>query len=69
MVKSPIYIFSILLFIACKNNEIKNQQVNLYSLQKDQLPVYEADLDHKGLILSVQKRFDRSMKNLSLIHI
>lgn len=63
MVKSPIYIFSILLFIACKNNEIKNQQVNLYSLQKDQLPVYEADLDHKGLILSVQKRFDRSMKN------
>ena len=68
MVKFPVYIFCILLFIACKNNEIKDPLVNLYTLQETQLPVYEKDIDHKGLILSVQKRVDRSMKNGQAIY-
>ncbi len=63
MVKFPSYLFCLFLFIACKNKELQIQPEVLYTLQKDQLPAYESDIDHKGLILAVQKRFDRSMKN------
>ncbi len=69
MVKSLLCLFIFILFIACLNKDAESKPDILYSLAKSELPAFESDLNHKGIIVSVQKSFGRSMSNGQAIYI
>lgn len=68
MLNSPAFILFLVFCIGCKYNNSKQKLDSLFTLHEDQLPAYESDIDHKGLLQEVQKRFDRSMKNGQAIY-
>lgn len=45
------------------NKKEENQPDIPFTLNKDQLPSYEKDIDHKGIIASVEQDYDRAMKH------
>lgn len=62
MLKCVLYIFTLVMFISCMNKK-EDHSDTPYTLGINQLPVYEGDIDHKGIITAVEKAYGQSMKH------
>jgi hypothetical protein len=70
MQRSQVRVFVVLLFLvaACISKKEGSQSNVVFTLTEEQLPAYEKDIDHKGLINGIQDRYDESLRTGQYIY-
>lgn len=63
MLKLIFCLSFLVVLISCMNKKEENHTDIPFTLNKDQLPSYEKDIDHKGIIASVEENYNRAMKH------
>lgn len=58
----------ILLLVGCMSKNEYKQPAVVFTLKDEQLPDFEKDIDHQGLIRGVQDRFDESLRTGQYIY-
>ena len=57
-----------LVFMGCVSKKEYKQPNVAFTLKEEQLPAYEKDIDHKGLIKAIQDRYDESLRTGQYIY-
>ncbi len=68
MLPSCNLLLLIFLFTACISKKADKQPNVEFTLKEEQLPTYEKDIDHKGLINAIQDRYDESLRTGQYIY-
>lgn len=61
-------LFLVLLLQGCNSRNEYRQPAVTFTLNDEQLPDYEKNIDHKGLILGIQDRYDESLRTGQYIY-
>ncbi len=61
-----LFSFSIIIVAACNNNTFNPPQVT-FTMEESMLPAYEKDIDHKGILNTIQRNQEEAFHHNPLL--